>query len=51
MESLPLISILIVVFAFIILGEQIKLKKEVRKLSKLTKNLKIEIEKIKTKDK
>ena len=51
MESLPLISILTVVFAFIILGEQIKLKKEVRKLYKLTKNLKIEIEKIKTKDK
>ena len=47
MESIPLISLLIIVFAFIILGEQIKLKKEVRKLSKLTKKLKFEIEKVK----
>ena len=49
MESMPLISVLIVVFAFILLGEQIKLKKEVRKLSKLTKKLKFEIEKVKNK--
>ena len=49
MESMPLISVLIVVFAFILLGEQIKLKKEVRKLSKLTKKLKLEIEKVKNK--
>ena len=47
MESMPLISVLIIVFAFILLGEQIKLKKEVRKLSKLTKKLKFEIEKVK----
>ena len=49
MESMPLISVLIVVFALILLGEQIKLKKEVRKLSKLTKKLKFEIEKVKNK--
>tara|TARA_X000001036_G_C20456540_1_gene715608 strand:+ start:9 stop:158 length:150 start_codon:yes stop_codon:yes gene_type:complete len=47
MESMPLISVLIIVFAFILLGEQIKLKKELRKLSRLTKKLKIEIEKVK----
>ena len=47
MESIPLISVLIIVFAFILLGEQIKLKKELRKLSRLTKKLKIEIEKVK----
>ena len=44
---MPLISVLIIVFAFILLGEQIKLKKELRKLSRLTKKLKIEIEKVK----
>jgi hypothetical protein len=49
MESIPLISVLIVVFAFIILGEQIRLKKEVRKLSRLTRKLKFEIEKVKNK--
>ena len=48
MESMPLISVLIIVFAFILLGEQIKLKKELRKLSRLTKKLKIEIEKVKS---
>ena len=49
MESMPLISVLIIVFAFILLGEQIKLKKELRKLSRLTKKLKFEIEKVKNK--
>ena len=49
MESIPLISVLIVVFALILLGEQIKLKKEVRKLSRLTKKLRFEIENVKSK--
>ncbi len=40
MDALPLISILVLVFSMVILGEHIKLKKEVRKLQKSTKHLK-----------
>ena len=40
MDALPLISILVLVFSMVILGEHIKLKKEVRKLQKSTKYLK-----------
>ena len=40
MDALPLISILVLVFSMVILGEHIKLKKEVRKLRKSTKHLK-----------
>jgi hypothetical protein len=47
MEAIPFISVLIVVFVFVLLGEQIRLKKEVRKVSRLTNQLKVEIEKIK----
>ena len=35
-----MISILVLVFAMILLGEQIKLKKDVRRLEKLMKHLK-----------
>ncbi len=47
MNSLPLISVLVLVFSMIILGEHIKLKKEVRKLQKSTKYLKKIINKMK----
>ena len=45
MDTLPMISILVVIFAMILLGEQMKLKKEVRRLQNLTKHLKNDIEK------
>ncbi len=47
MDTLPMISILVVIFAMILLGEQMKLKKEVRRLQNLTKHLKNDIEKLK----
>tara|TARA_A100000164_G_scaffold382165_1_gene439571 strand:+ start:499 stop:648 length:150 start_codon:yes stop_codon:yes gene_type:complete len=34
METIPFISILVLIFSLIIVGEIIKLKKEVRRLSK-----------------
>jgi len=47
MGSLPLISILVLVFTLIFLGEHMKLKKEVRYLKNLTKHLNNDIEKLK----
>ncbi|MBT3180185.1 MAG: hypothetical protein HOB40_11005 [Candidatus Marinimicrobia bacterium] len=41
-----MISILVLVFAMILLGEQIKLKKDVRRLEKLMKHLKNKIKKL-----
>ena len=49
MDSLPMISILVLVFTLIFLGEHMKLKKEVRHLQNLTKHLKNDIEKLKDK--
>ena len=40
MDAFALIAILTIVFLFILLGEQIKLKKEIRKLKKLVHHLK-----------
>lgn len=48
MDVLPMISILVIVFTMVLLGEQMKLKKEVRKLRNLTNHLKKDIEKLKT---
>ena len=45
MDSFPFISILVLVFAFVIIGEIMKLKKEVRRLTKLSQHLKDDIEK------
>ena len=45
MDSFPYISILVLVFAFVIIGEIMKLKKEVRRLTKLSQHLKDDIEK------
>ena len=47
MDSLPMISILVLVFALILIGEQMKLKKEVRRLQNMAKHLKNDIEKLK----
>jgi|TARA_B110000196_G_C21091806_1_gene637940 Sec-independent protein translocase protein TatA len=47
MDSLPMISILVLVFTLVLLGEHMKLKKEVRRLTNLTKHLKNDIEKLK----
>ena len=49
MDSLPFISILVLVFTVVIIGEMIKLKKEVRRLTKLSQHLKDDIEKQKEK--
>jgi len=40
MDAFALIAVLTVIFLLILLGEQIKLKKEVRKLKKLVNHLK-----------
>ena len=45
MDSLPFISILVLVFTVVIIGEIIKLKKEVRRLTKLSQHLKDDMEK------
>ncbi len=42
-----MISILVLVFTLVLLGEHMKLKKEVRRLTNLTKHLKNDIEKLK----
>ena len=47
MDALPLISILTLLFAMILISELIKLKKEVRKLSKLSGHLKNDINTLK----
>ena len=47
MDALPLISILTLLFAMILISELIKLKKEVRKLSKLTRYLKDDVNTLK----
>jgi len=45
MNTFALISILTIIFLLIVLGEQMKLKKEVRKLKRLVNLLKNQIEK------
>ena len=45
MDSLPFISILALVFAIVIIGEMMKIKKEVRRLTKLNQHLRKDIEK------
>ena len=49
MDALPLISILTLLFAMILISELIKLKKEVRKLSKLSHHLKNDVNTLKEK--
>ena len=43
MDALPLISILTLLFAMILISELIKLKKEVRKLSKQSRHQKNDV--------
>ena len=45
MDSFPFISILVLVSAVVIIGEMMKLKKDVRRLTKLSQHLKDDIEK------
>ena len=49
MDALPLISFITVLFAMILISELIKLKKEVRKLSKLSRHLKNDVNTLKGK--
>ena len=44
MDAIPLISILVLIFAVVLMSEVIKLKKETRKLSKLVGHLKKDID-------
>ena len=43
METFALIAVLSIIFLIILLGEQMKLKKEIRKLKKLVNHLKNKI--------
>ena len=45
MDSLLFISILALVFAIVIIGEMMKIKKDVRRLTKLSQHLRKDIEK------
>ena len=47
MDAVPLISILVLIFSMILMGEIMKLKKELRKLSKLPGHMKKDIEQFK----
>ena len=47
MESFNYISILIMIFLMILVGRQIRLEKDVRKLNRLNKHIKSEIDKLK----
>ena len=47
MDALPLISILIVVFAFMLISETLRLRKELRRLTRLTRHMQQDIEKLK----
>lgn len=47
MDALPLISILILLFAFVLVFEIIKLKKEIRKIFRLTQILQNDLNKLK----
>ena len=47
MDALPIISILVLVFSFVLISEIMRLRKELRKLTKLTRHLKQDIELLK----
>tara|TARA_Y200000002_G_scaffold162879_1_gene134479 strand:+ start:1052 stop:1213 length:162 start_codon:yes stop_codon:yes gene_type:complete len=47
MDSLPLISILVLLFSFLLVSETIRLKKELRKLTRLTILMQKDIDKLK----
>ena len=47
METLPLISTLVIMFATMLVFETIRLKKELRKLTKLVKYMQKDINKLK----
>ena len=47
MESFNYISILIMIFLMILVGRQIRLEKDIRKLNRLNKHIKSEIDKLK----
>ena len=47
METLPLISVLIIIFATMLVFETIRLKKNLRKLSKLVKYMQKDLDKLK----
>ena len=47
METLPLISILVIMFATMLVFETIRLKKDLRKLTKLVKYMQKDLDKLK----
>ena len=48
LDAVPLISILVLIFSMILMGEIMKLKKELRKLSKLSGHMKRDIDNLKS---
>jgi hypothetical protein len=47
MDALPIISILVLIFSFVLISEIMRLRKELRKLTRLTRHLKQDIELLK----
>jgi hypothetical protein len=47
MDALPIISILVLIFSFVLISEIMRLRKELRKLTRLTQYLKQDIELLK----
>ncbi len=47
MDALPLIAILTIIFSFAMISEIIRLKKELRKISRLIRHMRQDIEKLK----
>tara|TARA_B100001996_G_scaffold217264_1_gene167027 strand:+ start:1072 stop:1233 length:162 start_codon:yes stop_codon:yes gene_type:complete len=47
MDALPIISILVLIFSFVLISEIMRLRKELRKLARLTQYLKQDIELLK----
>ena len=47
MDTLPFISILVILFSLILTSETIRLKKELRKLTRLTRHMQKDIDKLK----
>jgi len=46
LDALPIISVLVLVFAMILVNELVKVKKDVRKLSRLTRILRQDLEQL-----
>lgn len=48
MDTLPFISILVILFATLLVFETIRLKKDLRRITRLTRHMQKDIDKLKT---